>query len=82
MGSRAFERYPGIGERPSSPARSNVSAKLETHVFLTAASVVAIVLVAVVTGLVVVVVIGLHVWGAIQDGREEKAMRAWRRSKR
>ena len=38
-------------------------------VFLTAASVVAIVLVAIVTALVVVVVIGLHVWGAIQDGR-------------
>jgi hypothetical protein len=41
--------------------------------------VVAIVLVVVVTALVVVVVIGLHVWGAIQDGREEKAMRSWRR---
>ena len=51
-------------------------------VFLTAASVVAIVLVAIVTALVVVVVIGLHVWGAIQDGREEKAMRASRRPKR
>ncbi|HEX3806641.1 MAG TPA: hypothetical protein VHV52_07655 [Gaiellaceae bacterium] len=23
---------------------------------------------------VVVVVLGLHIWGAIQDGREEKAM--------
>jgi hypothetical protein len=41
-------------------------------------SVVAIVLVVVVTALVVVVVLGLHIWGAIQDGREEKAMRAWR----
>ena len=40
---------------------------------------VAIVLVAVVTALVVVVVLGLHVWGAIQDGREEKEMEAWRR---
>ena len=40
---------------------------------------VAIVLVVVMTALVVIVVIGLHIWGAIQDGREEKAMRAWRR---
>jgi len=24
-------------------------------------------------------VIGLHIWGAVQDGREEKAMRPWRR---
>jgi hypothetical protein len=40
----------------------------------------AIVLVVVMTALVVVV-IGLHIWGAIQDGREERAMRAWRRRK-
>jgi len=40
---------------------------------------VAIVLVVVMTALVVIVVIGLHIWGAIQDGREEKAMRASRR---
>jgi phosphotransferase system glucose/maltose/N-acetylglucosamine-specific IIC component len=40
--------------------------------------IVAIVLVVVMTAAVVVVVIGLHVWGAIQDGREEKAMHAWR----
>jgi hypothetical protein len=39
------------------------------------ASIAAIVLVSVVTALVVVVVIGLHVWGAIQDGREERARR-------
>jgi hypothetical protein len=39
----------------------------------------AIVIVVVMTALVVIVVIGLHVWGAIQDGREEKAMRAFRR---
>jgi hypothetical protein len=38
-----------------------------------------VVLVALAAAIVVVVVIGLHVWGAIQDGREEKAMRAWRR---
>jgi hypothetical protein len=42
---------------------------------MVAADVVAIVLVSVVAGLVAVVVIGLHVWGAIQDGREAKAMR-------
>jgi hypothetical protein len=34
--------------------------------------VVAIVIVVVVTVLVVVSVIGLHVWGAIQDGREQR----------
>jgi len=34
----------------------------------------AIVIVSVMAGLVVVVVIGLHIWGAIQDGREEKEM--------
>ncbi len=38
----------------------------------------AVVLVAVVTALVVVVVIGLHVWGAVQDGREEREMHARR----
>jgi hypothetical protein len=32
----------------------------------------AIVIVVVVTALVVVAVIGLHVWGAIQDGREQR----------
>jgi hypothetical protein len=42
-----------------------------------AADTAAVVIVVVMTGLVVVAVIGLHVWGAIQDGREEKAN--WRR---
>jgi phosphotransferase system glucose/maltose/N-acetylglucosamine-specific IIC component len=45
---------------------------------LYAADVAAVVIVVVMTALVVIVVIGLHVWGAIQDGREEKAMRAFR----
>jgi hypothetical protein len=45
------------------------------------ADLVAIVLVIVMTAFVVIAVIGLHIWGAIQDGREEKAMRAWRRGK-
>ncbi len=35
---------------------------------------VALALVIAVTIVVAVVVIGLHVWGAIMDGREEKAM--------
>jgi hypothetical protein len=47
---------------------------------MVAADVVAIVLVSVVAGLVAVVVVGLHVWGAIQDGREAKEMRARRGS--
>ena len=38
----------------------------------------AIVIVVTMTVAVVVVVIGLHVWGAIQDGREEREMRASR----
>jgi hypothetical protein len=37
-----------------------------------AADVVAVVIVIVLTVLVVVAVLGLHVWGAIQDGREER----------
>jgi hypothetical protein len=45
------------------------------------ADLVAIVFVVVMTVLVVIVVIGLHIWGATQDGREERAMRAWRRPK-
>jgi len=39
---------------------------------LVAGDTVAIVIVVVVTVLVVVGVLGLHVWGAIQDGREER----------
>ena len=46
---------------------------------LVASDIVAIVLVIVATAFVVVVVIGLHVWGAIQDGRAENAFRASRR---
>jgi hypothetical protein len=30
------------------------------------------------TVFVVVLVLGLHIWGAIQDGKEEKAMWRWR----
>jgi hypothetical protein len=39
---------------------------------------VALVLVIAVTVVVAVVVIGLHIWGAIMDGREEKQMFARR----
>jgi hypothetical protein len=35
----------------------------------------AIVIVVIMTALVVIVVLGLHVWGAIQDGREEEEMK-------
>lgn len=42
----------------------------------------AIIIVVVSTVFVVVVVLGLHIWGAIQDGREEKAMSAWRHRRR
>jgi hypothetical protein len=52
---------------------------MSTATVFVAADLVAVILVVVMTTLVVVVVIGLHVWGAIQDGREEKAMRPWRR---
>jgi hypothetical protein len=45
---------------------------------LIASSLAAIVVVVASTVVVVVVVLGLHIWGAIQDGREEKAMWAWR----
>jgi class 3 adenylate cyclase len=49
----------------------------EVSVFI-ASDLVAIVLVVVMTALVVVVVLGLHIWGAIQDGREEKRLRSRR----
>jgi len=39
---------------------------------------VAVALVIAVTVVVAVVVIGLHVWGAIMDGREEKEMHSRR----
>jgi hypothetical protein len=39
---------------------------------LVAADVAAVVLVIGATAFVVVAVLGLHVWGAIQDGREER----------
>ncbi len=42
-----------------------------------AADLAAVVISVVATVAVVVVVLGLHVWGAIQDGREEKEM--WER---
>ena len=42
----------------------------------------AAIIVVVSTVSVVVVVLGLHVWGAIQDGREEKAMKTFRRQGR
>jgi hypothetical protein len=43
-----------------------------------ATSLAAIVIIIVMTALVVVAVLGLFVWGAIQDGREEKALKASR----
>jgi hypothetical protein len=46
---------------------------------LVATDLAAIIIVVVSTVLVCVAVLGLFVWGAIQDGREEKALRAWRR---
>ena len=45
---------------------------------LVATSLAAIVIVVAVTTIVVIAVLGLFVWGAIQDGRDEKARKAWR----
>jgi len=50
-----------------------------SYVPLTASDLPAIIIVVVSTVFVVAAVLGLHIWGAIQDGREEKAMRSWRR---
>src|SRR5947199_2712359 len=50
-------------------------------VMLFATSLAAIVVVVAVTALVVISVLGLFVWGAVQDGREEKAQKASRRRK-
>jgi hypothetical protein len=49
---------------------------------LIGANLAAVIIVVVSTVFVVVAVIGLHIWGAIQDGREENAMKAWRRRRR
>ena len=46
-----------------------------------AADLAAIAIVVVSTAFVVIVVLGLHVWGAIQDGRDEKAFRDSRKRK-
>ena len=46
---------------------------------LVATSLAAIVIVVAVTAIVVVAVLALFVWGAIQDGREEKALKAQRK---
>jgi phosphotransferase system glucose/maltose/N-acetylglucosamine-specific IIC component len=48
---------------------------------LVATSLAAIVIVVAVTVIVVVAVLGLFVWGAIQDGREEKALKARRQGR-
>ena len=48
-------------------------------VMLAATSLAAIVIVVAVTAIVVIAVLGLFVWGAIQDGREEKALKASRK---
>jgi hypothetical protein len=45
---------------------------------LVASDLAAIIVVIVSTVIVVVAVLGLFVWGAILDGREEKAVKAWR----
>jgi hypothetical protein len=50
-------------------------------VMLIATSLAAIVIVVAVTAIVVIAVLGLFVWGAIMDGREEKALKASRRRK-
>jgi phosphotransferase system glucose/maltose/N-acetylglucosamine-specific IIC component len=49
---------------------------------LVATSLAAIVIVVTVTVIVVVSVLGLFVWGAIQDGREERSLKASRTRKR
>ena len=49
---------------------------------LVGASLAAIIIVIASTVFVVVVVLGLHIWGAIQDGREEKANWRWRHRRR
>jgi hypothetical protein len=46
---------------------------------LVATSLAAIVIVVAMTAIVGIAVLGLFVWGAIQDGREEKASKATRK---
>jgi hypothetical protein len=49
---------------------------------LVASDLAPIIIVVTPTVFVVVFVLGLHIGGAIQDGREEKAMWGWRRRNR
>lgn len=51
-------------------------------VMLLSTSLAAIVIVVAVTAVTVVAVLGLFVWGAVQDGREEKAHEAQRKRRR
>ena len=51
-------------------------------VMLVAADLAAVIIVVASTVIVVVAVLGLFVWAAIQDGREEKALRAWRQRRK
>ncbi len=50
-----------------------------TAVMLVATSLAAIVIVIAMTTIVVVAVLGLFIWGAIQDGREEETLKATRK---
>ena len=83
--ARGRDRWPGraFSERADAAkgcARTEGAAgSTLVAAMLIASDLVAIIIVVVMTVLVVVVVLGLHVWGAVQDGREEKAMEAWRR---
>ena len=45
---------------------------------LVATSLAAIVIIVAMTAITVISVLGLFIWGAIQDGREEKALKAQR----
>ncbi len=66
-----------LGTARTSPETVPVSSTL--LVMLVATSVAAIVIVVTVTAIMVIGVLGLFVWGAIQDGREEHVMKAQRR---
>jgi hypothetical protein len=51
-------------------------------VLLIGSDLAAIIVVVAATVIVAGVVVGLHIWGAVLDGREETAMAAWRHRRR
>ncbi len=73
LGGDRYDGYPDPALAAAPPVTSTL------WVMLVATSVAAVVIVFAMTAIVVVAVLGLFVWGAIQDGREERALKEQRK---